>query len=132
MSRQGEIELTWENEEGEEVTHTFPSTNEVCNDCGGYGTHLTPGMRDHAYSQEEFAESFDDEEREEYFSRGGRYDVQCETCHGSKVVEVVDESRLSEEQKVLFAEWEEREERHAQWDAEDRATRRMENGGYDG
>jgi hypothetical protein len=131
MSRQGEIVLKWTDEEGEEVEHTFPSTNEVCDACEGYGTYLNRSIGEHAYSMEEFHESFDEEEAEEYFKRGGRYDVQCETCHGNKVVEVADESKFNEEQKALYAEYEESEERHARWDAEDRATYRMENGGYD-
>jgi hypothetical protein len=132
MSRQGEIELMWYDDEGEEVTHSFPSTNEVCPRCEGYGTHLTPSIGEHAYSMEEFYESFDDEEdREAYFQRGGKYDVQCEECKGNKVVEVVDESKLSDEQKVLYAQWQESEEENARSDAEDRRTRYYESGGYD-
>lgn len=133
-TKQGEIELTWTNEDGDEVTHTFPSTNEVCTRCEGYGTHLNPNIGEHAYSSEEFAESFPDDEdmgfnpREEYFKRGGIYDVQCETCHGNKVIEVADESKMTDEQKTLFAEYEKHEEQMARYDAEDRATRRMEEG----
>ena len=129
MSRQGEIELTWSDEDGEEVTHSFPCKNEVCPRCEGYGTHLTPSIGNHAYSHEEFYESFpDDEDREEYFKRGGIYDVQCEECKGNKVIEVVDESRLSEEQKKLYAEYEEHEEEMARMDEEDRRTRWYEDG----
>lgn len=128
MSRQGEIELTWSDEDGEEVTHSFPCKNEVCPRCEGYGTHLTPSIGNHAYSQEEFNESFDDEGREEYFKRGGIYDVQCEECKGNKVIEVVDESKLSEEQKKLYAEYEEHEDEMARMDEEDRRTRWYEDG----
>src|SRR5512135_2381951 len=128
---QGQIRLTWTNEDGDEVSHVFPSTNEVCYRCEGYGTHLTPSIGNHAYSMEEFHESFDEEEAQEYFRRGGRYDVQCEECHGNKVLQVVDESKLSEEQKKLFAEYEEHEEEMARMDAEDRQTRYYESGGYD-
>lgn len=128
MSRQGEIELTWYNEDGDEVTHSFPCKNEVCHRCEGYGTHLNPSIGNHAYSQEEFYESFDEEEAEEYFKRGGRYDVTCEECKGNKVIEVVDESKLSDEQKKLYAEYEESEEESARQDAEDRHTRWMEDG----
>lgn len=129
MSRQGEIVLKWENEDGDEVEHTFPSTNEVCDHCEGYGTHLNPSIGQHAYSMEEFHEAFEDEEdRAEYFKRGGIYDVPCEVCHGNKVVEVADEKRFTPEQKVLYAEYEAKEDQRAQWDAEDRATYRMESG----
>jgi hypothetical protein len=130
--KQGEIVLKWYDEEGEEVEHTFPAKNEVCHRCEGYGTHLTPSIGNHAYSMEEFNESFDDEEdRAAYFQRGGKYDVQCEECHGNKVLPVVDEARLSDEQKKLYAEWEESEEERARSDAEDRQTRYYESGGYD-
>lgn len=129
MSRQGEIELTWFNEEGEEVTHSFPSKNEVCHDCEGHGTVLNEGMRYYAYTSED-EEFHDPEFREEYFKRGGIYDVQCPTCKGKNVEEVVDESRLSEEQKKLYAEYEENQEEMARMDEEDRHTRYMESGGY--
>lgn len=132
MSKQGEVELTWYDDEGDEVTHTFPSVNEVCGHCEGYGTHLNPSIGQHAYSQEEFNESFDDEGKEEYFKRGGIYDVQCEVCKGNKVVPAVDESRLSDEQKALYAQYQESEEESARSDAEDRQTRYYESGGYDG
>lgn len=131
MSKQGEIELEWYDEDGEEVSHSFPSKNEVCHRCEGYGTHLNPSIGNHAYSQEEFYESFDEEGREEYFKRGGIYDVQCEECKGNKVIEVVDESRLSEEQKKLYEEYCEHEEDMARMDEDDRRTRYYESGGYD-
>lgn len=132
MSKQGEIELTWfDSETEEEVTHTFPAVNEVCHRCEGFGTHLTPSIGEHAYSMEEFNESFDDEGKEEYFRRGGIYDVTCETCKGNKVVPAVDESRLSDEQKKLYAEYEEAEEERASDEAADRRTRYYESGGYD-
>lgn len=125
----GTIELTWTNDEDEEVTHSFPAINEVCSRCEGFGTHLTPSIGEHAYSSEEFFETFhDDEDREQYFKRGGIYDVTCEECHGKNVIAVVDEEHLNEEQKKLFAEYEEREDRKARFDAEDKATYRMEMG----
>lgn len=128
MSRQGEIELTWSDEDGEEVTHSFPSKNEVCPTCEGFGTHLNPSIGNHAYSMEEFYEEFDEEGREEYFKRGGIYDVQCEECKGNKVIEVVDESRLSDEQKPLYAAYEKHAEEVAIEEAADRRTRWFEDG----
>lgn len=84
------IEFTTENESGEEVTHKLPAKHAVCGRCEGHGTHLNPSIGEHAYSAEEFRESFDEEEQQEYFTRGGRYDVQCEVCEGKRVVPVVD------------------------------------------
>lgn len=126
------IQLTVENDEGEAETMDLPSIMEVCCDCEGHGSVLCDGMRGHAYSAEEFYESFDDEEdREAYFTRGGKYDVQCSTCKGKNVVPVVDEEHLTPEQKVFYKLYEEAQERRARYDAEDRATRRMESGGWD-
>lgn len=87
------INFTVMNDDDEEVTHELPSRFEVCSRCDGHGTHLTPSIGEHAYSQEEFEEAFGDEDdREAYFNRGGIYDVQCETCDGKRVEEVVDET----------------------------------------
>lgn len=123
------MKLTYENDEGEEIELELPSKMEVCWDCQGHGSVLTASMRNHAYSQEEFTESFDDEEAHEYFTHGGRYDVTCPTCHGSNVVPVVDEALIPEKDKAAYAEWQKSKEQKARWDAEDRATRRMEEGG---
>lgn len=123
-----EITITIENDEGEEQEVTFPAKMEVCGECEGEGFVLNEGMRGHAYSSEEFEEYFDDEERAEYFKRGGRYDVQCPCCKGRNVVAVVDESKLSAEHKILFALYQEAEDQKAQFDRDDRATMRMECG----
>lgn len=125
------MKVTYENDEGEEIELELPSIMEVCWDCDGHGTVLTEGMRNHAYSVEEFRESFDEEEAQEYFTRGGMYDVQCPTCHGANVMPVVDEEHIPENLKAQYEEYEKSEHQKAQWDAEDRATMRMENGGYD-
>jgi hypothetical protein len=86
------VEFTVTNDDGEDITHELPSRFEVCSRCDGHGTHLTPSIGEYAYSEEEFNEAFDDDEdREAYFERGGKYDVRCETCHGKRVEEVVDE-----------------------------------------
>jgi hypothetical protein len=126
------ITVTIEDEDGEEVQHELPAKNEVCDRCEGYGTHLNPNIGNHAYTREEFDEAFDDDEsREQYFKRGGIYDVSCEVCHGNRVVQQVDEDRLTPEQRVVFDEYRDHQEQCARWDAEDRHTRRMESGGYD-
>ena len=132
MSKQGEIVLKLYDDEGEEVEHTFPSKNEVCSTCEGFGTHLNPSIGQHAYSMEEFNESFpEDEDKDNYFRRGGIYDVQCSECKGNKVVQVVDEDRLTDDQKKVYADWQEQEEDNAREEAADRRTRYMESGGYD-
>jgi hypothetical protein len=84
-------EFTATDEEGDEYQVELPTRFEVCPRCEGHGTHLREGIGEHAYSREEFEEAFsDEEEREQYFKRGGRYDVSCERCSGTRVVAVID------------------------------------------
>lgn len=124
--RSGTIEVTYENDDGEEINLVLPAKNEVCSDCGGDGKVLCDGMRGHAYTSEEFAESFDDEEAEEYFKVGGRYDVECQTCQGRNVVAVVDEEHIPEDQKAAYALYVRYDRQRAEGEADDRATERAE------
>ncbi len=120
------ITLTYENDEGEEVELVLPAKNEVCSDCEGSGFVLCEGMRNHAYSAEEFDEAFDDEEdRAAYFQRGGKYDVQCPTCHGKNVVAVVDEEHVPAEKKEEYEAWCESERERRQFEREERREREM-------
>ena len=89
------ITFTRENSRGIERAYELPSRFEVCDTCHGTGFELCEGMRGHAYSAEEFTESFDDEERAEYFRPGGCYDVTCSACHGRNVIAVVDEDEAN-------------------------------------
>ena len=75
-----------EDEDGEEVEYALPATHVVCDGCKGHGTHLNPSIGQHAYSLEEFNQEYDEEEKEQYFTRGGMYDVQCQECSGRRVV----------------------------------------------
>ncbi len=118
------------NEDGDEIELDLPTRMEVCDECEGHGFVLCEGMRGHAYTREEFEDSFDDEERGEYFKWGGRYDVPCPTCGGKNVVPVVDEAKLDAEEREFYAAWEEAEDEKGRWAAEDRATERMERGGW--
>lgn len=86
--------LTCEADDGTEEELELPAKHAVCRKCEGHGTHLRDGMREHAYTREEFEEAFHDEEdRAEYFKRGGIYDVQCTECSGLRVVVAVDRAR---------------------------------------
>jgi len=122
------IKLSLCDEEGE-FSVTFPAKYSVCTECEGHGTILNPSMADHAYSMEEFMESFEEEERAEYFKRGGRYDITCPECTGARVVSVVDEDALSASQKEEFASWQKQEEEREcfdrQWSAEQAMERSM-------
>jgi hypothetical protein len=115
---------------GDELECEVPGKFEVCPRCEGHGTHLNPAIGEHAYTPEEFHESFDDDEAEEYFRRGGIYDVTCEECGGARVVMVPDLERCNTEQRSWLEQHERDEEERARWDAADRRTMRMESGDY--
>lgn len=86
---------------------SFPAKFEVCPTCEGKGTHAHPSIDAHGISQDEWA-SWSDEEQESY--RSGGYDVTCFGCAGERVVPVINEGRLSDEQrKQLVAIQEQRE-----------------------
>jgi RecJ-like exonuclease len=97
-----DIEVTYLDTSGDEHTIELPAKMEVCHECGGTGSVLCEGMREHAYSAEEFAESFDDEEASEYFKAGGRYDVTCHVCKGKNVVKVIDHEKVLPESKEEY------------------------------
>lgn len=110
------------NEDGEiAVPVEMPTKREVCHRCEGYGTHLNPSIGEHAYTREEFYEAFyDEEDREQYFRRGGIYDVQCVECRGERVVDQIDREACKKSQNPLvrfaleFQDLSEREERDYQ------------------
>lgn len=123
---------TYYTDEGYEDEIELPVKMEVCGECEGHGTVLCEGMRHHAYSSEEFEREFSDaEDREAYFRRGGKYDVQCPECKGRNVVPVVDLDRLTEAQKPVYELIQRQWESEARYRAEDAQIRRMESGGYD-
>jgi DnaJ-class molecular chaperone len=86
-----------ETEENAETPFSFPAKFEVCPTCEGKGSHVDPSIDAHGITQEEFSE-WSQEEKGDYFS--GTYDVPCFECEGERLVAVVDESRLSAEQRV--------------------------------
>lgn len=122
------VEL-FDEETDEETEHELPGKHAVCSRCEGYGTHLNPAIGEHAYTREEFDEAFDDDEsREQYFKRGGIYDVPCEVCGGARVVVVVDKTQLSAEQKAIYGKHRKREQERLREEAEERRTMRRECG----
>lgn len=110
-------------ETGDEVEVELPSKKMVCPTCRGEGYLLHPSMRNHAYTHEQFDDAFDDEQRKEYFKRGGMYDVGCEECKGRNVVNEVDEVCLTPEQKVHYEAWCKSQQADAEYDALCRAER---------
>lgn len=107
------FKFTTYTDDGDEIECELPGKRIVCPGCDGHGTRLRDGMRGHAYTAEEFHESFDEEQAEEYFRHGGRYDVTCAECQGERVIDDVDEAAcVSDADKSTLALY------HAKIDAE--------------
>lgn len=103
------IELNVIDEDGDECTeeHDLPGKFEVCPRCQGKGKHVNSNVDGyHGISQEEFDN--DPQFYEDY--RSGVYDVECERCHGMRVIEIVDDRWLNEDQKVVLKRWNEQQE----------------------
>jgi hypothetical protein len=128
MSKQT-ITIKLSNNNGDEIEYELPAKNVVCDRCEGHGTHLNPSIGNHAYSSEEFYESFPDEEdREQYFARGGIYDVRCESCKGNNVVLIVDAEACESNTRLapIYSAWEKQEIEAEREMADWRAEMRME------
>ena len=119
------IEVVFEDDNGDEVVVDIPARYEVCSDCEGHGSVLNESMRFHAYTEEEFSD-FSDEDREQYFKRGGIYDVTCPTCKGKRVEKVVDEgARFTPEQAEALKAMREREADRREYESMCRMERMM-------
>lgn len=78
----------WESAETGEAFE-FPARTEVCSRCDGEGTHVNPSIDGNGITASEWAEEWDEDERDSYMR--GVYDVTCEECEGRNVVTVIDE-----------------------------------------
>lgn len=130
----GSMEVSYENEDGEEITVDLPCKKVICPECHGEGAVLCAGMRGVAFTQEDMGE-WEEEERAEYFKHGlhkksktpkGRYDEVCDHCDGEKVIDEVDETLLDEEQKIHFDLWQDSENLKGEYDRAYAAESRME------
>jgi hypothetical protein len=110
--------ITVYTDDGAELELSLPAKFEVCSRCRGTGSHVNPAVDGHGIPAHEFVE--DPDFAESYFA--GVYDVPCERCHGKRVVEAFDWSKLTDEQKALIIRTR-REE--AEYEAECAAERRM-------
>ena len=107
-----------EDEDGDEILETMPVRFEKCGLCNGTGSHVNPSIDSGGLTSDDF---YDDPDfAEEYTS--GRYDVTCYECGGKRVSPVVDEGRLSDNNRKVLQDLEER----ARWEAEYEAEVAME------
>lgn len=120
------ITVTYENDDGKEVDINLPAIAEVCNRCGGTGKHSNPSIDGNGITGSEW-EEWDEDDKESYMS--GAWDIPCETCEGTNVVWVIDDTSLTGEEKKAYEQY--CEERLAR--ACEREEARMEErycGGY--
>jgi hypothetical protein len=114
-------ELTYENEEGVEVTVELAQKWEICGDCRGNGTHDHP-----AFANGVEQDILDDEDSRTSYFRGD-YDVRCDYCDGEGKVLMVDFEALAnmpegkEIEDALNREYDSQAESDAERDAERRA-----------
>lgn len=94
----------------------LPAKRIVCDYCNGSGTELRGGLKGCVISDESLA---DPDFCQSYF--GGDYDVACSECKGLRVLDVVDEERLSVKMAERY--WRAIDDRNAS-DAADAAERR--------
>lgn len=97
----------------------FPSKVIVCPSCGGTGSTLIPGMRGHAYTQEQLDYLGDD-----FLAAmmGGDYDTVCDECRGYRVsatpiisgLSAKDRERLAQHYEALEQEYAMRRENEAE------------------
>lgn len=73
---------------------------EICPACQGEGKSSAYLG---AYSREDFAHEFSDEEQEQYFMGG--YDRACERCEGSGKVSAESEAAHSSRRSDLYQQW---------------------------
>ena len=82
-------------DEGEEVK--LPMCWEICSQCQGDGNSSAYLG---AITQEDWDRDWDYDEREDYFA--GKYDRICDSCGGAGKVQVIDEDRLTDEQREQY------------------------------
>lgn len=121
------ITVEIEGDDGLVTLYDLPGKWEICDNCDGHGTHMNESMRTHGYSREEFDEAFtDDEDREAYFKRGGKYDVACQPCNRSGKVWVVNEEALKGQNRDLYDLWQKERDADERYEREYAASVRME------
>lgn len=112
----------------DDIKITLPAKYEVCGTCSGKGSYVNPSIDSHGITEDEWANEWDDDARNDYLT--GAFDVMCNACAGKRVIPVVDEKILSNEQKKLYKRVN-KYERNLRYEREsDRKTRMMESGGY--
>lgn len=76
----------------DEILIEIPLKFEICETCGGKGSHVNPSIDCNGLTSDDFYE--DPDFAENYMH--GNYDVPCYNCGGMRVVPTIDEDRADE------------------------------------
>jgi hypothetical protein len=87
-------------EEGFDVEIELPWKWGVCPVCEGKGSHVNPAIDCNGLTAEDFAD--DPDFAESYFK--GHFDQPCNLCRGRTTIPIVDEERLTPEEKEAYEE----------------------------
>lgn len=123
------ITVTFEDDDGNEVSHELPAKNEVCERCEGDGKHVNPAVECEGggITGSEMAEIL--AENPDFMTdyMGGTYDIRCEVCNGEKVILVVDEDAVEMDPTLteIYKAYCEQQEADAAFERESAAERRM-------
>lgn len=88
----------------EYIGEKLPTKRIVCPTCRGEGRHVNPSIDENGITGAEMAE-LGPEFQEDYMS--GVYDVLCYECKGLRVVDILDEDWLVNNDRELLKEWNE-------------------------
>ena len=105
----------------EETTVEFPFKWGVCGLCNGKGSHVNPSIDCNGISAQDFAD--DPSFSAAYMS--GRYDQQCNKCHGRTTVPTINKDACDEEQQANLKLWHAYQEAEAAFQAESAWERQM-------
>ncbi len=112
--------ITWYGPKSE-WTLNLPGKNEMCSSCKGTGTMVNPNIDGNGLSP-------DDPDLDEDFwhsYRTGVFDIDCNACDGEKIIQVIDEARLTKRQRIIFNDWLKQERFEAQERARDNFNRSL-------
>jgi hypothetical protein len=110
MTNNNEMTLTFWSADGEEISVEVSTHWAICPCCEGEGRVDNPAFSN-GISGEEWANEWDEDEREAYMS--GAYDVRCDECGGSGKVREPNLSSLTEEERKAYEEHLDAERYHA-------------------
>ena len=116
--RKSELEVEIDDGETEE-TFRLPAKLVACPTCLGRGRYVNPSIDASGLTRDDMGPDF----VRDY--RRGVYDVTCAACEGKRVVPVVDEDALDEDDRKVWDRFIKLEDDRSAYEAECRAERMM-------